>query len=141
MAEELKTFLLGVDDVRSEESVFHVDIHASVVVHCGACVRFVNGVLLFLAGEGAGVETLPQFAVLKMDDITWPAVPAQWHKVFVRMAVKKVKADTGSINDTRWLWLHQMCLYASCRLCRSCSHSAAVRRQWLRIRKWRTAVS
>ena len=72
-----------------------------------------NGVVLFLAGEGAGVQTLTQFSVLKMDDITWPAVPAQGHKVFVRMAVKKVKADTGSIIDTRWQWLHQMCLYVS----------------------------
>ena len=102
MAEELKTFLLGVDDDRSEESAFHVDVHASVVVHCGACVRFVTGVLLFLAGEGAGVQTLTQFSVLKMDDITWPAVPAQGHKVFVRMAVKKVKAEIGSIVNTRW---------------------------------------
>ena len=60
-----------------------------------------SGVVLFLAGEGAGVQTLTQFSVLKMDDITWPAAPAQGHKVFVRMAVKKVKADTGSIIDTR----------------------------------------
>jgi len=62
----------------------------------------VNGVIVFLAGDGAGVQTLTQFSVLKMDDITWPAVPAQGHKVFVRMAVKKVKAETGSIVRTRW---------------------------------------
>ena len=102
MAEELKTFFLGVDGDRSEESVVIFDIHASVAVHCGACVRFVNGVLLFLAGEAAGVQTLTQFSGLKMDDITWPAVPAQGHKVFVRMAVKKVKAETGSMAHTRW---------------------------------------
>ena len=102
MAEELKTFLLGVDDDRSEESVALSNINANVSVHCGACVRFVTGVLLFLAGEAAGVQTLTQFSGLKMDDITWPAVPAQGHKVFVRMAVKKVKAETGSIVHTRW---------------------------------------
>ena len=32
MAEELKTFLLGVDDVRSEESVFHVDVQLSTFI-------------------------------------------------------------------------------------------------------------
>ena len=74
----------------------------SIVLYRFACVRFVDAVIQFLLGEGAGVQTLKQFSSLKFDDIAWPAIPPPGQKVFVRMALKKMKAETGSMLYTRW---------------------------------------
>ena len=74
----------------------------NIVLHCCVCVRFVDAVIQFLLGEAAGVQTLKQFSSLKIDDIAWTANTLGGQKVFVRMAIKKLKAETGSTVNTRW---------------------------------------
>ena len=59
-------------------------------VHCFA--RFIEDVMAVLATNG--VQTWKQFQSCKLDDIEWTEANNQGKKIFVRMAVKKVKTET-----------------------------------------------
>ena len=89
----LKDMLMSVDEDRAEGLVHlsvnilceQISIH--VVVH-----RFVDQVVTLLE-DSAGVTTVKQFQSLKFEDMEWPPTGATAVKIFVRMAIKKVKGE------------------------------------------------
>ena len=104
----LKDMLMTVDDDRAERLV-----HFSLKVLCDqiriyvVANRFVDQVLSLLE-DSAGVTTVKQFQCLKFEDLEWPPTGATAVKIFVRMAIKKVKgekdaekpaASTGAASD------------------------------------------
>ena len=73
----------------------------SVNVHVLLCVHsFVDEIIQFL-DQVVGVASLKQFQALKFDDIEWPAAPPPARKVFIRMALKKNKADKEAEEANR----------------------------------------
>ena len=59
-------------------------------------IRFVDGVIDLLAADANSISTLKQFQSCKTDDVDFTALGAarQGKKVFVRMAIKKMKEET-----------------------------------------------
>ena len=86
MAEALKEFLETVDEDRDGWS--DINSFDSKVI-CSCCGRFIDDVISTLEPTAT---TLNQFAALKFDDIEWPDGHTGAKKVFVRMALKKVRA-------------------------------------------------
>ena len=105
-AEQLKTFLTAVDTDREEWSgAVCVDDAVGTSNVVALIGRFIDEVIAILSNTENSVQTYKQFASLKTDDITWPIASASGgHKVLVRMAMKKIKAEAGSIIFSR-LWL------------------------------------
>ena len=52
--------------------------------------------IIDLAAEANGVNTLNQFAAVKFDDLEWPPIVPAGKKGFVRLAIRKYKATHGA---------------------------------------------
>ena len=98
-AEELKEFLMSVDEDRDERSVWLMRDARCVCVCVSSC-RYVEDVMAILADDATGVSSFKQFRAVKFEDIEWPeGSTAGGRKVFVRMAIKKLKAETGKVPN------------------------------------------
>ena len=53
-------------------------------------------VIVDLAAEANGVNTLKQFAAVKFDDIEWPLLAPAGKKGFVRSAIRMYKSTHGA---------------------------------------------
>jgi hypothetical protein len=60
-------------------------------------------VIVDLAAEANGVNTLKQFAAVKFDDIEWQPQAQAGKKGFVRLAIRMYKATHGAQPHVLWL--------------------------------------